>query len=254
MNLHERPPITILTAGEQDAMREAGRLTAECLRMVGRMVEPGVTTKALDEAVRQYCVDHKVRSAAYDYKGFPGYCCTSVNHVVAHGVPSVRPLASGDIVKVDIALRTEDGWHGDTCGTFWAGLPHVRARLITDIAEEALRIGIEAVKPGRTTGDIGHAISTYVRKAGASVVEEYGGHGIGRVFHDYPMVPNVGAPNAGTLLEPGMAFTIEPMVNAGLRYIKMLTNGAIVTRDRSWSAQFEHTVIVTDDGCEITTK
>lgn len=236
-----------------EPMREAGKLTAECLREVGAMVAPGVTTRALDEAVRDFCMRHKgVVPAPLGYNGFPAHCCTSVNHVVAHGVPNDRPLREGDMVKLDIALRV-NGWYGDTCGTFTAGWAPVRSRIIQDVARTALEVGINAAGPGKTTGDIGYAINEYVTKAGFAVVRDLCGHGIGKHFHDLPDVPNFGEPGKGTRLVPGMFITIEPMVNGGTRGIKPLADGSYVTRDRQRSAQFEHTIAITSDGVIILT-
>lgn len=246
--------IPILTATEIDGMREAGRLTARCLREVGAMVAPGVTTKALDDAVRGFCERHNVTSATHGYRGFPAYCCTSVNHVVAHGIPSDRRLNSGSIVKIDIALRTKDGWHGDTCATFIAGTGNVKAQAVTTAARDALAEACFQIQAGVTTGDIGYFISRYARQCGFSVVREYGGHGIGQKFHDLPFVPNFGEKGTGEVLLPGMCITVEPMLNVGNRYIKALSDGSLVTRDRSWSAQFEHTLLITEDGCEILTQ
>lgn len=218
------------------------------------MVAPGITTKALDDAVRQFCEDHKVRSAAYGYQGFPAYCCTSVNHVVAHGIPSDRRLNSGSIVKIDVALRTKDGWHGDACATFFAGTPNVKANAVVNAARDTLAEACFQIQAGVTTGDIGYFISRYARQCGFPVVHEYGGHGIGKAFHGLPFVPNVGVKGEGETLLAGMCITVEPMLNIGNRYIKQLSDGSLVTRDRSWSAQFEHTILITEDGCEILTQ
>lgn len=234
-------------------MREAGALTAQCLCEVGAMVVPGITTLDLDDAVRGFCERHGVTAATLGYEGFPAHCCTSVNHVVAHGIPNGRILQSGDIVKIDIALRTKDGWHGDTCGTFGVGTWRVAALALTDSARRVLDSTIKIVGAEVTTGDIGAHIEREGRRLGFAVVREYGGHGIGKRFHDYPNIPNFGVAGEGDVLLPGMCITVEPMLNTGNRYIKTLANGAIVTRDRSWSAQFEHTVLITEDGCEILT-
>lgn len=236
-----------------DPMRRAGKLTAQCLREVGAMVAPGVSTKALDDAVAAFCTRHGAVAAPLDYHGFPAHCCTSVNHVVAHGIPRDRALRSGDIVKVDVALIV-DGWHGDTCATFPVGEIDVKSSLLIKAAKAALDVGIATAGPMRTTGDIGHAINSVVRKTSAfSVVEGLCGHGIGLEFHGLPDVPNVGRPGAGARLLPGMFITIEPMINAGQRFISTLADGTIVTRDRSRSAQFEHTIAITDNGVEILT-
>lgn len=245
---------TIFTPSEIDGMREAGALTAQCLREVGAMVVPGITTRALDDEVKHFCSRHKVESAVLNYEGFPAHCCTSVNHVVAHGVPNDRRLRSGDIVKIDIALRTRDGWHGDTCATFFVGLPCVRARAVVDAARATRDYVISRLAPGLTMGDIGWLTSKYARHYGCAAVHELGGHGIGRAMHTLPFVPNVGVQGEGVALLPGMCITIEPILNAGNRYIKRLADGSMVTRDRSWSAQFEHTVLITEDGYEILTQ
>lgn len=235
-----------------EPMRRASRLAAECLRRVGAMVAPGVTTKALDDAVARFCWEHEVQSACLGYDGFPAHCCTSVNHVVAHGIPNNRPLQSGDIVKVDVVLEC-DGWHGDTCATFAVGFPSVRRRMLIDVTKEALAVGIKAARPYGSVGDIGNAIQEYVKTTGFTVVEGLFGHGIGRVMHDVPNVPHVGKRGHGPVLFPGMFITIEPMINSGARYVKELRDGSIVTRDRSDSAQFEHTLAIKEDGVEILT-
>lgn len=246
--------IPILTRTEIDGMREAGALTAQCMRHASEIIKIGVTTNQIDNRVREFCDEFKCTSAAYGYEGFPAYCCTSVNHVVAHGIPNDRKLQNGDIVKVDIALRTKDGWHGDMCQTFFIGKPSVKALLTVDATRSVLTDTIEEMGPDITTGDIGWSIFYRAKRFGYTVVQEYGGHGIGREFHMKPLIPNFGISGEGERLLPGMCITVEPMLNAGERYIKLLKDGSIVTRDRSLSAQFEHTILITDDGCEILTK
>jgi len=246
--------IPILTRTEIDGMREAGALTAWCMRHASEIIKVGVTTKQIDDRVRAFCDEFKCTSAAYGYDGFPAYCCTSVNHVVAHGIPNDRHLQSGDIVKVDIALRTKDGWHGDMCQTYFIGKPSVKAHLLVTAAQQTLVDVVQGIRPGWRTGDIGYQISWNASRSGHTVVWEYGGHGIGRTFHAAPLIPNHGVVGDGPELRPGMCITVEPMLNAGERYIKLLKDGSIVTRDRSLSAQFEHTIMITDDGCEILTK
>lgn len=234
-------------------MREACRLTAQCLAEVRSLVRVGGTTHEIDSAVERYCDRHNVRSAALGYEGFPAHCCTSVNHVVAHGVPNARRLSQGDLVKIDVALCFE-GWVGDGCLSIHAGdKAPVRSRRVQEVAFECLWKGIAAVHPGIRINQIGAAIDTHARRNGFAVVEEYGGHGIGQEFHMRPGVENYCDLTNDVVMEPGMLFTIEPMVNIGLRYIKVLQDGAIVTRDRSRSAQYEHTVLVTDHGCEVLT-
>jgi methionyl aminopeptidase len=239
---------------EIEKMRVAGRLAAEVLEMIGEHVLPGVTTDELDAI----CHDHIVRvqgavPAPLNYRGFPKSICTSVNHQVCHGIPSNKRLKNGDILNIDITV-IKDGYHGDTSKMFYIGEPSILARRLIKITQQAMRLGIARVRPGATLGDIGHAIQQYVESQGCSVVREYCGHGIGREFHEEPQVLHYGKPGEGLVLEPGMCFTIEPMVNAGKRFIKLLPDGwTVVTKDRSLSAQWEHTILVTPDGHEILT-
>ena len=236
------------------AMRRAGRLAAETLDRIAPMVRPGVTTGELDRICHEFIVANGAVPAPLDYKGFPRSICTSVNHVVCHGIPDdTKRLAGGDIVNIDVTVIL-DGWHGDTSRMFWIGDVARKAQRLTDIVYEAMMRGIEAVRPGATLGDIGHAIQTHAEAARCAVVREFCGHGIGRVFHDAPSVLHFGRPGEGTTLREGMFFTIEPMINLGRHEVKILADGwTAVTRDRSLSAQFEHTVGVTADGGEVFT-
>ena len=236
-------------------MRVAGRLAAQVLRMVREHVRPGVTTGELDRICHQYIVDDlQAVPAPLNYHGFPKSICTSVNHVVCHGIPGDKTLKDGDIVNIDITV-IKDGYHGDTSKMFMVGTPSIQAQRVSRIAHECLRIGIEMVKPRVRLGDIGNAIQQHAEKHSCSVVREYCGHGIGRNFHEDPQVLHYGTPGTGLALEPGMTFTIEPMVNAGRRHVKLLRDGwTVVTKDRSLSAQWEHTLLVTEDGFEVLTR
>jgi methionyl aminopeptidase len=246
-------PIAIHPPEDFVGMRAAGRLAAACLDMITPHVKPGVTTGTLDRLCDGFMRDHGAISASLNYQGFPKSVCTSVNHVVCHGIPGGRKLSSGDIVNIDVTVIL-DGWHGDTSRMYTAGPPSTRARNLIDVTYKAMMIGVEAVKPGRTLGDIGHAIQTFVEAHRFSVVRDFTGHGIGRGFHESPTVMHVGRPGEGPILQPGMFFTVEPMVNAGRPDVKILDDGwTAVTRDRSLSAQFEHMIGVTDTGCEIFT-
>ena len=246
--------VTIKTPEEQAQMRTAGRLAAEVLDMIGEHVRPGVTTGELDAICHAWITERQQATPApLNYRGFPKSVCTSVNHVVCHGIPGDRKLRDGDIVNIDITV-IKDGFHGDTSRMFHVGNTSVQARRVSDIARNALLIGIDKVRPGTRLGDIGHAIQTYVEANRCSVVREYCGHGIGRVFHEDPQVLHYGRPGTGLELVPGMTFTIEPMVNAGKRHVKLLGDGwTVVTKDHSLSAQWEHTLLVTDDGVEVLT-
>jgi methionyl aminopeptidase len=246
--------VTIKTAEEIKKMRVAGRLAAEVLEMIGPHVQPGVTTEALDRICHDYIVnEQKAIPAPLNYHGFPKSICTSVNHQVCHGIPGGKLLKNGDIVNIDITV-IKDGFHGDTSKMFFVGQPSVLAKRVTEVAHSALWKGIELVRPGATLGDIGHAIQSHVESAGFSVVREYCGHGIGRDFHEDPQVLHYGSPGTGTTLQEGMCFTIEPMVNAGKRHVKLLPDKwTVVTKDRKPSAQWEHTLLVTADGHEVLT-
>ena len=234
-------------------MRKVGRLAAETLDMIADHVEPGVTTEELDRLCAEFITDHGAISAPLNYRGFPKSVCTSVNHVVCHGIPSDKILAEGDIVNIDITPIV-DGWYGDSSRMFLAGEISIKAKRLVDITYESLMKGIETVKPGATVGDIGHAIQSFVEPQRYSVVRDFCGHGLGQIFHDAPNILHFGDPGEGAVLREGMFFTIEPMVNIGRPEVKILADGwTAVTKDRSLSAQFEHTVGVTLDGCEIFT-
>jgi methionyl aminopeptidase len=246
--------VTVKTPEEQEAMRRAGRLTADVLDMIGPHIQPGITTDELDRICHDYIVQvQDAIPAPLNYRGFPKSICTSVNHVVCHGIPGDKKLKTGDIVNVDITV-IKDGFHGDSSRMFFVGKPSVQGERLSRISFEAMWLGIRQVRPGATLGDIGHAIQTFVEAEGLSVVREYCGHGIGRVFHEDPQVLHYGRPGTGMVLQAGMTFTIEPMVNAGRRQVRLLPDGwTVVTRDHSLSAQWEHTVLVTADGVEVLT-
>ena len=234
-------------------MRAAGRLAAECLDMITPHVRPGVTTAELDRLCHDFIVGHDAQPAPLNYRGFPKSICTSINHVVCHGIPGDRKLVDGDILNIDVTVIL-DGWHGDTSRMYAAGAPSTKSRMLMQVTYDSLMRGVAAVKPGATLGDVGHAIQTYVESNRFSVVRDFCGHGIGRTFHAPPNVLHFGRRGEGPTLRPGMFFTIEPMVNAGRPEVKVLDDGwTAVTRDRSLSAQFEHMVGVTDDGVEIFT-
>ncbi|HML30093.1 MAG TPA: type I methionyl aminopeptidase [Hyphomicrobium sp.] len=236
------------------AMRKAGRLAAEALDMLVPVVQPGVTTAEIDELVLSFALDHGAIPATLNYRGYRYATCTSINHVVCHGMPNDKPLRSGDIVNIDVTLIV-DGWHGDTSRMYPVGEVSRRAERLMQVTYESLMRGIAVVKPGNTTGDIGAAIQRYAEGERCSVVRDFCGHGLGRVFHDRPNILHYGEPGEGTVLEPGMLFTIEPMINLGKPHVKILADGwTAVTRDRELSAQFEHTVGVTETGCEIFTE
>ncbi|GJM09149.1 MAG: methionine aminopeptidase [Lysobacteraceae bacterium] len=235
-------------------MRVAGRLAAQTLKMIRPYVQPGVTTGELNDICHQYIVDDlQAIPAPLNYKGFPKSVCTSVNHVICHGIPGDKRLKDGDIVNIDVTV-IKDGFHGDTSKMFYVGEPGILARRLCDVAHQSMVIGIEKVAPGTTLGDIGHAIQSHAESERFSVVREYCGHGIGEVFHEDPQVLHYGRPGEGVVLEQGMTFTIEPMINAGRRHTRLLPDGwTVVTRDRSLSAQWEHTVLVTETGVEVLT-
>jgi len=236
-----------------EGMRRAGRLAAEALDMLQPYVVPGVTTERLDELALEFALDNRAIPAPLNYRGFPRSICTSVNHVVCHGIPGPKPLREGEIVNIDITLIV-DGWHGDTSRMYAVGAISRRADRLLDVTYEALRRGIAAVKPGRATGAIGAAIQAYAEGERCSVVRDFCGHGLGRVFHDRPNILHYGQDDEGVIMEPGMFFTIEPMINLGKAAVKVLPDGwTAVTRDRELSAQFEHTIGVTETGCEIFT-
>jgi methionyl aminopeptidase len=242
------------SADEIAKMRIAGRLAADVLDMIGAHVRPGVTTDELDAICHGYIVEVQgAIPAPLNYRGFPKSICTSVNHQVCHGIPSNKRIKNGDILNIDVTV-IKDGYHGDTSKMFCIGEPSILARRLVKITQQAMHLGIAQVRPGATLGDIGHAIQRFVEAQGCSVVREYCGHGIGREFHEEPQVLHYGKPGDGLVLESGMCFTIEPMVNAGKRFIKLLPDGwTVVTKDRSLSAQWEHTILVTPEGHEILT-
>ncbi len=251
--------ITIKTAADADGMRIAGRLASEVLDMLAVHVRPGITTEALDKLAHDYMVDvQKVIPAPLNYAppGYPPYpksVCTSVNHQVCHGIPNSKPLKSGDIINIDITV-IHDGWHGDTSRMFVVGEGSIAAKRLCQMTHDAMWRGIVKVRPGARLGDIGHAIQTFAENNGFSVVREFCGHGIGRKFHEDPQVLHYGKPGTLEVLVPGMVFTIEPMINAGRREIRESGDGwTIVTKDRSLSAQWEHTVLVTETGYEVLT-
>ena len=236
-----------------EGMRKAGQLAAEALDMLAKHVEPDVTTEALDDLVLEFALDHGAYPAPLNYRGFPKAICTSVNHVVCHGIPGPKPLREGDILNIDVTLIV-DGWHGDTSRMYAVGQISRRAERLVGVTFEALKRGIAAVKPGLTTGHIGAAIQSYAESERCSVVRDFCGHGLGQVFHDRPNILHYGEEGEGQTLEPGMLFTIEPMINLGRPHVKVLPDGwTAVTRDRELSAQFEHTVGVTETGCEVFT-
>jgi methionyl aminopeptidase len=236
-----------------EGMRAAGRLAAETLDFITPHVQPGVTTEHLDKLCHDFIVGNGGIPAPLGYRGFPKSICTSINHVVCHGIPGDKALKDGDILNIDVT-PTVDGWHGDSSRMYLVGDVSVKARRLCDITFEAMWRGIRQVKPGATLGDIGHAIQSYAESERCSVVRDFCGHGLGKIFHDAPNVLHYGEPHSGVILRPGMFFTIEPMVNLGRYDVKILSDGwTAVTRDRSLSAQFEHSIAVTDTGYEVFT-
>jgi methionyl aminopeptidase len=234
-------------------MRAAGRLAAGCLDMLTPHIQPGVTTAELDRLAREFIMDSGALPACVYYRGYSHTLCISPNHVVCHGIPGERPLREGDIANIDVTVIV-DGWHGDHSRMYAVGEVAPRARRLIDVTYDALELGIAQVKPGATTGDVGHAIQAHVEAQRCSVVRDFCGHGLGKVFHDAPNILHFGRPGTGEVLKPGMFFTIEPMVNLGRYGVKVLADGwTAVTRDKSLSAQCEHSVGVTEDGCEIFT-
>ena len=247
--------VTIKTPEEIEKMRIAGRLAAEVLEMIGNHVAVGISTLELDQICHEYIVNEQdAIPAPLNYRGFPKSICTSVNHQVCHGIPGDRVLKNGDILNIDITV-IKDEFHGDTSKMFILGKPPVLAKRLVDLTYQALKIGINEVKPGAKLGDIGHKIQNFAESNRCTVVREYCGHGIGRTFHEDPQVLHYGKPDTGMELEPGMTFTIEPMINAGKRNVRLLPDGwTVVTKDHSLSAQWEHTILVTDQGHEVLTK
>jgi methionyl aminopeptidase len=252
-------PVSVKTPDEVEKMRVAGRLGAEVLDFITPYVKPGVTTEALDRLCHDYMIRVQntipapLNYAPPGHVPYPKSICTSINHQVCHGVPADRKLKNGDIVNIDVTVIKE-GWHGDTSRMFFVGEPSIQARRLVQITFEAMWAGITGVRPGTQLGDIGHRIQKYAEGNGYSVVREFCGHGIGRKFHEDPQVLHYGKPGTGLLLQTGMTFTIEPMINAGRKDIRQLADGwTIVTKDHSLSAQWEHTVLVTETGYEVLT-
>lgn len=254
MDSHAADTSIILYGPEAfEGMRKAGQLAAAALDMLVEHVQPGVATERLDELVMDFAAGHNAIPAPLNYRGFPKAICTSVNHVVCHGIPGPKPLREGDIVNIDVTLIV-DGWHGDTSRMYAVGEISRKAERLIEVTYEALRRGIAAVKPGNTTGHIGAAIQRFAEGERCSVVREFCGHGLGRSFHERPNILHYGVEGEGVLLKPGMIFTIEPMINLGRAPVKVLPDGwTAVTRDRQLSAQFEHSVGVTQEGCEVFT-
>lgn len=246
--------VTIKTPAEQDKMRVAGRLAAEVLDMIGDYVKPGITTGELNDICHQYITDVQgAIPAPLNYRGFPKSICTSVNHVICHGIPGERMLKSGDAINIDITV-IKDEFHGDTSRMFFVGKPGVQAKRLAQVAFDSMWLGIEQLAPGKRLGDVGSAIQTHVEKHHFSIVREYCGHGIGRVFHEDPQVLHYGRPGTGLELREGMTLTVEPMVNAGKPNTKLLPDGwTVVTKDHSLSAQWEHTILITGAGHEVLT-
>jgi len=247
--------VTIKDAQEIEKMRVAGKLAADVLEFIEPYIKPGVTTNELDKLCHDYTVDvQKAIPAPLNYHGFPKSICTSVNHVICHGIPNEKHLKKGDMINVDITV-IKDLYHGDTSKMFFVGEPSIIAKRLAKVAYECMCIGIDLVKPGLHLGDIGHAIQNHAEANNYSVVREYCGHGIGLKFHEDPQVLHYGKAGTGIKLEPGMIFTIEPMINVGKRNVKLLKDGwTVVTKDHSLSAQWEHTILVTDSGHEVLTK
>nr|WP_321444070.1 type I methionyl aminopeptidase [uncultured Cohaesibacter sp.] len=236
-----------------EGMRRAGQLTARALDGVAELIAPGVTTQAIDDYISSFCAENNAVPATLNYRGYKKFSCTSINHVVCHGIPNDKPLKEGDIVNVDVTYIL-DGWHGDSSRMYTVGQIKRAAERLIEVTYESLQIGIAAAKPGNTTGDIGAAIQEYAERERCGVVRDFCGHGLGRLFHDAPNILHYGRKGEGVELKPGMIFTIEPMINLGKPHVKVLNDGwTAVTRDRSLSAQFEHSVGITEDGCEIFT-
>jgi methionine aminopeptidase type I len=246
--------VTIKTPQQQDKMRIAGRLAADVLDMIGDYVKPGITTGELDRICHEFITEvQDAIPAPLNYRGFPKSICTSVNHVVCHGIPGDKVLKNGDAINIDITV-IKDGFHGDTSRMFFAGAPTIQAKRLSEIAFESMWLGIQELGPGKHLGDIGAAVQKHVEKNRFSVVREYCGHGIGEVFHEDPQVLHYGKRGTGITLREGMTLTVEPMVNAGKANVRLLPDGwTVVTKDHSLSAQWEHTCLVTSDGFEVLT-
>jgi methionyl aminopeptidase len=247
--------VSIKTADEIEKMRIAGQLAADVLMMITPHVKAGITTDELNQICHDYIInEQKAIPAPLNYHGFPKSVCTSVNHVICHGIPGDKKLKDGDIINIDVTV-IKDGYHGDTSKMFHVGKTSILAERLCRVARESMLVGIDLVKPGVRLGDIGHAIQQHAEKENFSVVREYCGHGIGTVFHEEPQVLHYGTPGTGMELKPGMTFTIEPMINAGKRHVRQLPDGwTVVTKDRSLSAQWEHTILVTETGHEVLTR
>ena len=250
----DNEPIVLLSSREIDKMREACHMAAELLAYLEPMVKPGVSTLALNDAAEAWTQARGAKSAPLGYHGFPKSICTSINEVVCHGIPNAKQiLREGDIINIDVTPLV-DGYHGDTSKTFFVGEPSPIARKLVEVTEESMWRGIRAVKPGAKVGDIGAAIQEYAEAQGFSVVRDFVGHGVGRIFHTAPQIPHYGTSGKGKKLRPGMVFTIEPMINEGTWEVEVLADKwTAVTKDRKLSAQFEHTVAVTEDGVEVLT-
>ena len=245
--------IKIHSEEEFSQMRLAGALAAECLDYITDFIKPGISTLEIDKLCHNFQVARGAIPAPLNYKGFPKSVCTSVNHVVCHGIPGEKILTDGDIINIDVTPKL-NGWHGDTSRMFYVGDVKLKARKLVEVTYEAMMRGIEMVKPGNTTGDIGYAIQSYAEKKNYSVVRDFCGHGLGKVFHDQPSILHFGKPGEGEVLSQGMFFTVEPMINIGNYNVKVLSDGwTAVTSDKSLSAQFEHSVGVTSNGFEIFT-
>ncbi|MCH8112277.1 MAG: type I methionyl aminopeptidase [Proteobacteria bacterium] len=250
---HNTGAIKIHRPADFEGMRQAGRLAAEILDYIAGFVRPGVTTDELDRLCHEYTLEHGALPAPLNYRGFPKTICTSINHVVCHGIPGSKVLQSGDILNIDVTVIL-DGWHGDSSRMYFAGDASVKARRLCDVTYEALMRGIDRIRPGATTGDIGYAIQSFAERKRCSVVRDFCGHGLGRVFHDVPNILHYGEPGSGIELREGMFFTVEPMINLGRWQVKLLKDGwTAVTKDRCLSAQFEHAVGVTATGVEVFT-
>ena len=247
-------PVTIKSPEEQDKMRNAGRLAADVLDMIGDFVKPGISTSDLDKICHKYITEvQQAIPAPLNYRGFPKSICTSLNHVVCHGIPAERILKNGDSLNIDITV-IKDGFHGDTSRMFFVGKPSIKAKRLSDIAYKGIWLGIEQLREGNYLGDIGYAIQSFVEKNRCSVVRDYCGHGIGQIFHEEPQVLHYGKPRTGLQLKAGMTLTVEPMVNAGKKEVKLLPDGwTVVTKDHDLSAQWEHTILIKKNDYEVLT-
>lgn len=245
--------ISIKTPDEIEKMRAAGKLAASVLEMIEPHIKAGVTTEEIDKICHDYIIAHNAYPAPLNYHGFPKSVCTSLNHVVCHGIPNEKPLKDGDILNLDVTVKL-DGYHGDTSKMFVVGKPSILAERLIRVTQESLYKAIKMVRPGLHTGDFAAVIQKHAEQHGYSIVREYCGHGIGAVFHEEPQILHYGTPGTGDVLQAGMCFTIEPMVNAGKRHTKLLRDGwTVLTKDRSLSAQWEHTLLVTETGVEVLT-